>query len=357
VVGSSRVIVLTISVFYQSYVLRSRCILCFGGWVSSKLESSRKDQPGRTRLRTISSLTRSFVFESLHSQNRDIELWSRNEFNPLNGTDKDWILEHKLKLGPNPTLDDREHHLGVSVPERVSVAMADSLRRKKSVGLTFNTILDKHFRFAAEICGLKYPTKSGSSAVWKSSDMAASIAHDSSHLNVKRLCWTLYFSSGQFYKKAYGCEMSDYLEGAVLKQVEAKYNEAEDAGKKKGCVSLYMNKLINQYRTNVRECLLTNRKSELGSILNSRPENMPKPSKPASRKERETQCLFWVGTKQGNTMTRKKNKGTGTASEKPILSFKEVRNMEWRLFITTSLQILLFYLPCFSKRAGRLFNG
>lgn len=245
-----------------------------------------------------------------YSQDREVQCWSRTEFDP-----KRWKKGSDL---------EEEEDDEASIPECAVEAMTDAQRNKKTVRTLFTKILDDHFRFAAEICGLKYPKDGALLPVWDSPDMAASIAHDPSPLNVKRLCWLLYYSSGQFYKRAYGCYMSDYLESEVLKLANAKYNEDEES-KTKGCVSLYMNKLINQYRVNVRECLLNNRHNQLGSIQNSRPDNFPSPDKPLSRKKREAQCLFWVGTKQGTIMTRKKKKGKETVSERPVLSFQEVK--------------------------------
>ena len=111
-----------------------------------------------------------------------------------------------------------------------------------------------HFRQAAAVCKMTYRGDFDDiRKATRSLHISQSIADDDSDVNVECLCWILYCSTNTVHKKVFGMEMNDHYEILLMRQLGLYYRD-DDKGVK-GCVSKYYNKMLNEYRTGVRDGL------------------------------------------------------------------------------------------------------
>ena len=81
-------------------------------------------------------------------------------------------------------------------------------------------------------------------------DMGRSIVHDHSAENIKRLCWLLYCSTNTVHESVFGMEMTEHYEILLMDKLGVYYKE-DDTKVGKGCVSMLLNKMLNDYRGHV----------------------------------------------------------------------------------------------------------
>ncbi len=241
------------------------------------------------------------------------------EFDPEKDTTRKFVLDNNLVDDPN----------SLDFDAAVDRAVVECSRNKDNILKLFTRHRDSHFQMTAKICGMKFRDGEKMVDIVHSKDMAKSIVDDTSPLNVKRLCWILYYSTSGLYKRLFGVEFSEYLEMAILKEAGIQYKVQPEI-KGKGCVALYLNKLINGYRTNVKECFLNKRVCGLGSILNNTPKGWLQIVGNKKPKPKNKNCLFWVGTKTGDLRAREK-----ATRETPILTYEPVSTKFLCLLLAT----------------------
>ena len=161
---------------------------------------------------------------------------------------------------------------------------------KEEVKRIFEELMDAHYQLAATICGFTHPGQfNDPTKIIRGIHMAHSIGNDASQDNIERLCWTLYYSSNIVYKKVYGMEMDEHCEKVIMKKMGVSYRVGE-MKVAKGCVSKYVNLMLNKYRNNVKDGIKKNKKSSIFNVSSNHPrfwrEAKPRPS--------ETGCLYWI---------------------------------------------------------------
>jgi hypothetical protein len=230
------------------------------------------------------------------------ECWSKNVFDSQKETSSKWVTDHQLLPLPNGGVDEGPYE------DLVRMFIIESNKKKDQVKSIFTQQMEDHFRLATEICGMKQPDSMGSLTmpIREGTHMAKSMANDSSDANVQRLCWTLYYSCNSVYKTIFGMEMNEYYEKRVMDQLNVSYFENnEKVGK--GCVSQYINKLLNKYRCNVKDSMTRNNACTMSNVCTNSPlEWEPQPGQHKPR-PKTPNCLFWVGRKSGMEIVTQKD--------------------------------------------------
>jgi hypothetical protein len=170
--------------------------------------------------------------------------------------------------------------------------------KKKEVGNVFGTILDAHFRVAAEICGMTHQDRrSVPVRIREGVHMARSMAADCSDSNVRRLCWILYTSCLVAYKNNFGKDLSWHSEKRVMEELGVCYSDEENRSKMKGCVAMWSSKILNNYRCNVKESMSTNKSCAYAGVYSNMPEGWDKKQGNVKPKQNKPDTLFWIATK------------------------------------------------------------
>lgn len=236
------------------------------------------------------------------------ERWSKNVFDSQKETSSKWVTDHQLLPCPDSGIGEDQYK------EMVRVFMIESNKKKDQVKNIFTQQMEDHFRLATEICGMKLPDSMGSPTmpIREGKHMAKSIANDSSDANVQRLCWTLYYSCNSVYKTIFGMEMNEYYEKRVMDELNVLYLEnADKVGK--GCVSQYINKLLNNYRCNVKDSMTKNNTCIISNVCTNSPVDWEKEPGQQKPRPKTPNCLFWVGQKDGTEIVTQKD---GTVKRK-----------------------------------------
>jgi hypothetical protein len=171
--------------------------------------------------------------------------------------------------------------------------------KKRDVKNVFDPIMEEHFRLCVQICGMTRPGEMNTrKKIYGGAHVAHSIADDPSIENIKRLAWTVFYSCLTAHKKIFNNDMSVAYERIIMEQLNVGYKprEVED-GKvpKKGCVSMYINRILNKYRCNLRDGMTKNASCTVANVCT----NMPKGWQGPKPKPKDCACLFWVATKLG----------------------------------------------------------
>jgi hypothetical protein len=214
-------------------------------------------------------------------------VWRKWAFDPHQNTNKDWLLSKNF-------ISEKDESMSNEMYENEVARLIDDCEKKKEeVKEIFNRKLDEHFEISAELCGLK---QNNGVKIREAGHLVKSIAHDSSEDNLRRLCWTMYTSCLSAYKNTVGEEMCDYLERFVMEEINVVYNtEDETKPGAKNCIVMWMNKLLNNYRCNVKEGMTCNKNCAVAGVLSNVPKGVeftdrnPKPKK--------SEQLFWISNK------------------------------------------------------------
>ena len=211
--------------------------------------------------------------------------WSRFQFNPQTLVDSEWIDDHGLlTMGWMEPTDQYE--------KRVMLFIEESIRNKLRIRELFEAEVGIHFRRAAAICEMSYVGDfEDIMTVTKSVHMSNSIANDPSADNVERLCWIMYCSSNTVHKKVFGMEMNDHFEVLLMQQLGVSYKD-DDKGVK-GCVSKYYNKMLNDFRTDVKGGMASIAHCVIAKVSSNKPDDVVD----ASPKAKKDSPVFWIGTK------------------------------------------------------------
>ena len=217
--------------------------------------------------------------------------WSRFQFNPQTLVDSEWIDDHGLlTMGWMEPTDQYE--------KRVMLFIEESIRNKLRIRELFEAEVGIHFRRAAAICEMTYVGDfEDIMTVTKSVHMSNSIANDPSADNVERLCWIMYCSSNTVHKKVFGMEMNDHFEELLMQQLGVSYKD-DDKGVK-GCVSKYYNKMLNDFRTDVKGGMASIAHCVIAKVSSNKPDEVVD----ASRQE----IVYVILCQQNNSCDVKKH--------------------------------------------------
>ena len=209
--------------------------------------------------------------------------WSKYHFDSQKDTKQKFVEDHQLV----------EMHVVGPVGSPYEKRVADYIARveidKAKLEEVFAVEMASHFRRAAAICGMKHPGGMNDMVrITKGSDIPLSIANDPSEENIERLCWLYYCSPNTVHKSIYGMEMNEHYEIVLMDRLGVAYREY-DTKVGKGCVSMFLNSLLNKYRGKTGTYLKSG-KWPLHNVCS----NTPKGCIPVKAKKG---CpLFWVGT-------------------------------------------------------------
>ena len=179
--------------------------------------------------------------------------------------------------------------VGSPYEKRVADYIARVEMDKAKLEELFAEEMASHFRRAAVICGMRHPGGMKDMVkITKGSDIAMSIANDPSEDNIERLCWLYYCSPNTVHKSIYGMEMNEHYEIVLMKRLGVAYKE-DDTKVGKGCVSMFLNKQLNEYRGKTGTYLKSG-KWPLHNVCYNTPDGC------IPVKAKKGCPLFWVGT-------------------------------------------------------------
>jgi hypothetical protein len=215
------------------------------------------------------------------------ECWPRDVFNSQKETNRQWVIDHQLLPSEGPNNE-----------ELIWKLIHLSNQKKDAIKSLFTQHMEKHFRLVADLSGFNVVDGAGGpQKVRDSSDFVKGIVNDTTGKNVERLCWILYYASNSAYKSIFGMELNEYYEELVMDQLKVSYKSDSQKDSVKGCVSQYINKLLNNYRSNVKDAMAKNRNCGIASVgINAPTEGVYLTTdKP---KVKNTNYLFWIGRKR-----------------------------------------------------------
>ena len=211
--------------------------------------------------------------------------WSRGQFNSQKVTDTTWINSYALL--PRNLLEPTDQY-----ENRVTLFMAETVKNKLRVGELFETEMGIHFRQAASVCEMTFRGDFNDvRKVTRSLHMSQSIANDDSDVNLERLCWILYCSTNTVHKKVFGMEMNDHYEILLMRELGVCYRDGDKGVK--GCVSKYYNKMLNEYRTGVRDGMTSIPSCTILKVQRNKPDEVVDPGP----KPKKDSPIFWIGKK------------------------------------------------------------
>jgi hypothetical protein len=207
----------------------------------------------------------------------------------------DWVRDKGLIPGePTEGVDDGGVWMNL-----VKNFLEASNRIKSEVTSAFSARRDDHFRLAADICGMTRPDLlCGTMKILEGKHMAKSIEDNYGDENIRRLCWILFFSPNAAYRQLYGVDMGEYYEQMIMKEMNVEYEVGKIKKNERGCVSQYLNKMINRYRSNVTDLFFRNAKSTIARVCTNEPKEWEREGN-VRPEVKSPHHHFWIGTKDG----------------------------------------------------------
>jgi hypothetical protein len=120
-----------------------------------------------------------------------------------------------------------------------------------------------------------------------------SVIGDYSLENMKRLCWTLYYSSMNAFTSIYGVSMGPYYEDRVMKEMGVTYGEGNNGSKDGGCVATQCTKVINEERSKVVKRL---RRRGINIWLETADETLRRKKKEMFPRAGESYTVYLIAT-------------------------------------------------------------
>jgi hypothetical protein len=158
----------------------------------------------------------------------------------------------------------------------------------------FSQILANHLQKAGEISGMTYKeARGGRYPAVTIERIAESVIGDYSVENMKRLCWTLYYSPMHTFTSIYGESMGPYYEDRVMKEMGVTYGEENNGSKDYGCVAFQCTKVINEERCKVVKRL---RRRGINIWLETKDETLRSKKKEMFPKTRESHTVYLIAT-------------------------------------------------------------
>lgn len=193
-------------------------------------------------------------------------------------------------------------------------AVKASKNRSNLVRGQFEKMLEEHVRIAGGICGLQDTPQTMTSFLSNNrrpegNIFSRSLVTDHSDLNLKRVCWVLYYSCNALFKNVFGLEMPDYWELKVMEALGVRYEETSSVAKVgKGCVAQFLTKLLNRVRELTKESMKSNVECIFGKISSNSPkEKAYKMVETFAKPEKQSRSLFWIGIKDGHHVIQAPN--------------------------------------------------
>lgn len=222
-----------------------------------------------------------------------METWSKNEFDGQQRHTTLWLSQTN-KVPAAGSVDCPQEYAGM-----VQTAMDLANNRKEMTQKWFEKTREDHVRLVCEIVGMSvmgdFPGTRNK--ITKGPQMAKSLEEDPSEENIKRMCFVLYYSAGGVYKHTLGLEMTWACESIFMQEHGIQYGDGiSDEGcenKDMGCVSSLMGRMLNTYRCNVKEILITNNSCVIGSVRTNAP-----PKGEYAGESKKSMTVFWVGLKK-----------------------------------------------------------
>ena len=224
------------------------------------------------------------------------EQWPIDVFNAQKETDAAWVVDHGLL--PHSVCFGEDF---ISM-ETMKTLLVLCKNRKEIVKKTFIQHMDNHFRLVADLSGFKIVDDTGGNTkVQDSCGFVKGMIRDASDKNIQRLCWILYYASGSAYKNIFGMEMNAYYEKIVMNELKISYQVDTKKKQSKGCISQYINKLLNNYRSNIKDSLTKNKRCPVSVCVNAPPNSiLATTKKPQAKNANST---FWIGHKKNLEVT------------------------------------------------------
>jgi hypothetical protein len=201
-----------------------------------------------------------------------VTVWKKTHFNPVKTTTSKWA---RRETNPEEHRHQTEDQLMEVISKHVQACEDD----KNRVKLEFDRMLEGHYKLASKIAGIVYYPRNTArrSECHNQQGVAQSLIKDCSGTNIKKVCWLLHYSTNNVYTGLFGMAMGEYCEAAVMRDCMVKYEEGinTDEGSeekeeevRRGCVGIYCNQRINNFRSNLKERVRKNGKCKLSMCVN-----------------------------------------------------------------------------------------